>query len=250
MDVAPGAPTKASGRTTGQALEKAIELCVSGKVHGMVTAPASKTGLHLAGYDFPGQTELVTLLSRSTSVLMMLVSKKLRVGLTTIHSPLKDVPYQISTDKVAEKATIMHSALEKDFGVARPRIAVLGLNPHAGENGHIGTEERDIIAPAIAHVSSKGMRVEGPFPADGFFGSGSYRSYDGVLAMYHDQGLVALKLLAFGKAVNVSAGLSIIRTSPDHGTAYDIAWKGSADHSSMVEAMLLAASIAKRRRSG
>ncbi len=247
-DVSFGTPTKGSGRSAGQALEKAIDLCVNKKVDGMVTAPASKTSLRMAGYDFPGQTELVTLLSRSSSVLMMLVSKKLRVGLVTVHSPLKDVPYQLSPDKISEKLLIMQRALSVDFGVRSPRIAVLGLNPHAGENGHLGSEEKEIIAPAVEHARGKGVTVDGPFPADGFFGSRTYASYDGVLAMYHDQGLVALKLLSFGEAVNVSAGLGIVRTSPDHGTAYDIAGKGKADPSSMMEAILLAASIAKRRR--
>jgi 4-hydroxythreonine-4-phosphate dehydrogenase len=247
-DVTYGAPTKASGRNAGLAIERAVEFCLSGKVDAMVTAPASKEALHLAGYDFPGQTEMVTLFSRSQKVIMMLVSKALRVGLVTVHTPVASVPRQVTPEKVREKLQLMHGALRRDFGVREPKIAVLGLNPHAGENGHIGREEVEIIVPALEAARSAGIPADGPFPADAFFGTKRHASYDAILAMYHDQGLIPLKLLSFGSAVNVSAGLPIIRTSPDHGTAYDIAGKGKADPSSTIEAIRLAVSMSKARR--
>lgn len=246
-DVTYGGPSKASGRSAGVAIERAVELCISGKTDAMVTAPASKEALHMAGYNFPGQTEMVTLFSRSQKVIMMLVSKHLRVGLVTVHTPLASVPGQISKEKVLEKLNLMHDALRKDFRVKSPRIAVLGLNPHAGENGHIGTEENSFIVPAVAAARSAGMQCDGPFPADAFFGTKRHRDYDAILAMYHDQGLIPLKLLSFGSAVNVSAGLPIIRTSPDHGTANDIAGRGQADPSSTIEAVRLAVSMVHAR---
>lgn len=247
MDVTVGTPTKASGKTAGHALEKAIELCRSGNVHGMTTGPASKHALHLAGYTFPGQTELVTMLSRSQRVLMMMVSKELKVGLVTIHVPVREIGGQITQEKVEEKLAILAKSLMADFGIKRPRIGVLGLNPHAGENGDIGSEEGEMILPAIEASRKVGSTVEGPFSADAYFGSGMYKKFDATLAMFHDQGLVASKLLSFGSGVNMSAGLTIVRTSPDHGTAYDIAGKRKADPSSFVEAALLAAQIATKR---
>ncbi len=246
-DVTYGTPTKASGRSAGAAIERAVELCVNGKTQAMVTAPASKEALHEAGYNFPGQTEMVTLFSHSHKVIMMLVSKDLRVGLVTVHTPLASVPGQISKEKILEKLHLMHDALRKDFRLKLPKIAVLGLNPHAGENGHIGSEENAIIIPAVAAARSAGILCDGPFPADAFFGTKKHRTFDAILAMYHDQGLIPLKLLSFGSAVNVSAGLPIIRTSPDHGTAYDIAGKGHADPSSTIEAVRLAVSMVRAR---
>ncbi|MCU0452627.1 MAG: 4-hydroxythreonine-4-phosphate dehydrogenase PdxA [Bacteroidetes bacterium] len=246
-DVTYGAPTKASGKNAGLAIERAVELCLSGKVDAMVTAPASKEALHMAGYDFPGQTEMVTLFSRSQKVIMMLVSRALRVGLVTVHTPIAAVPRQVTAEKVIEKLQLLHGALMRDFGIPRPKIAVLGLNPHAGENGHIGREEVEIILPALEVVRAAGIIADGPFPADAFFGKKRHTSYDAVLAMYHDQGLIPLKLMSFGSAVNVSAGLPIIRTSPDHGTAYDIAGKGTADPSSTIEAIRLAVAMNKAR---
>ncbi|MBI4417251.1 MAG: 4-hydroxythreonine-4-phosphate dehydrogenase PdxA [Ignavibacteriales bacterium] len=246
-DVEYGKPTKVSGKTAGTAIEAAVNLCLTGKAQAMVTAPASKEALHLAGYNFPGQTEMITLLSRSSRVAMMLVSDKMRVGLVTIHIPVRDISDRVTTDKILEKLEILDGSLRLDFLIRKPRIAVLGLNPHAGENGIIGGEERDAILPAIERGQKSGIRAEGPFPADGFFGDKRHRDYDAVLAMYHDQGLVPLKLSSFGKAVNFSAGLAIIRTSPDHGTAYDIAGKGKARIESMLEAVKLAVAISRNR---
>jgi 4-phospho-D-threonate 3-dehydrogenase / 4-phospho-D-erythronate 3-dehydrogenase len=247
-DISYGATTKTSGRSSGAALERAVELCVQGKAAAMVTAPVSKEALNLAGYTFPGQTEMIALLSRSQTVAMMLVSDTMRVGLVTIHTALKDVAANISKEKTIEKIGLIDSSLKKDFRLKNPRLAVLALNPHAGENGLIGTEDHELIAPAIADSQATGILAEGPFPADAFFGTHAYKKYDAIVAMYHDQGLIPLKMSSFEKGVNFSAGLKIIRTSPDHGTAYDIAGKNKARLSSMIEAIKLAVQISKNRR--
>lgn len=246
-DVQPGVVSRAAGKSAGAAIEHAVELCLRGETQAMVTAPVSKEALRLAGYDFPGQTEMVTLLSRSSRVAMMLISDVMRVGLVTIHLPVSSILQNLTTEKIVEKAKVVHEALHINYGIKKPRIAVLGLNPHAGENGLIGSEETTIIKPAIEELRSSAILVEGPFAADAFFGSKAYRDYDAVLAMYHDQGLIPLKMSSFGKAVNFSAGLRIIRTSPDHGTAFDIAGKGKADITSMVEAIKLAVKFSQRR---
>jgi 4-hydroxythreonine-4-phosphate dehydrogenase len=239
-DVQYGKTSKSAGKSAGAAIEKAVELCLREKAHAMVTAPVSKEALHLAGYNFPGQTEMVTMLSRSQNVAMMLVSDTMRIGLVTIHVPIISILQNLTMEKIVEKTTIVHDALLKNYRIAKPRVAVLGLNPHAGENGMIGEEEKTIITPALEQLRTAGMDVEGPFSADAFFGRKSYERYDAVVAMYHDQGLIPLKLTSFGNAVNFSAGLKIIRTSPDHGTAFDIAGKGKADISSMLQAIKLA----------
>ena len=248
-DIAWGKPTKTSGRTAGLAIERAVTLCLEGKAAAMVTAPVSKEGLASAGYDFPGQTEMVALLSGSRRVLMMFVGSSLRIGLATVHAPFRDVPGLLTPEKVADKLVILDEALRNDLGVRAPRIAVLGLNPHAGENGRIGSEEETVIRPAMVLAAARKVRAEGPFPADAFFGARTFRSYDAVLAMYHDQGLIPLKYSGFADGVNYSAGLPVIRTSPDHGTAYDIAGTNKADPSSMIAAIMLALRIARTRRS-
>ena len=236
-DIHYGEVTKAAGKSAGVAIERAVELCTSGKASAMVTAPVSKESLQLAGFNFPGQTEMVALLSRSSKVAMMLFSDKLRIGLVTIHSPLRTIPDSISRDKIVDKATIIIESLRKDFRIPKPTLAVLGLNPHAGEHGILGSEEQEIITPAIEQLKASGLQVEGPMSADAFFGTGAYKRFDAVLAMYHDQGLIPVKMSSFGTTVNFSAGLAIIRTSPGHGTAFDIAGKGKADVSSMLEAV-------------
>ncbi|MBI5463918.1 MAG: 4-hydroxythreonine-4-phosphate dehydrogenase PdxA [Ignavibacteriales bacterium] len=246
-DVTYGSPTKSGGKNAGIAIERAVELCLQKKIHAMATAPTSKEALNLAGYSFPGQTEMVTLFSRSQHVAMMLVSPSMRVGLVTAHAPLQGVAPQMSQEKVIEKIQVVYQACQVDFAVKRPKLAVLALNPHAGEHGLIGSEEDAILAPAIASSKRDGMDVSGPFPADAFFGKRLDKKFDAILAMYHDQGLIPLKMSSFGKGVNYSAGLSIVRTSPDHGTAYDIAGKRKAKPSSMVEAIKLAVAIVKNR---
>ncbi|HLA68297.1 MAG TPA: 4-hydroxythreonine-4-phosphate dehydrogenase PdxA [Bacteroidota bacterium] len=247
-DIQYGSPTKASGKSAGAALENAVKLCLDGKAEAMVTAPVSKEGLHLAGYNFPGQTEMIALFTRSHQVAMMLVSNVMRVGLVTIHVPLKEVADRITKDKVVEKINIVHASLRRDFGIKKPSLAILGLNPHAGEHGDIGDEEISSIQPAIEDARALGISIQGPFSADAFFGTKSFEKFDGIIAMYHDQGLIPLKMSSFGKGVNFSAGLSIVRTSPDHGTAYEIAGKGTARLESMLEAVKLAITISSRRK--
>ncbi len=247
-DIAYGAPTKSSGKNAGLAIERAVDICLQGKAAAMVTAPVSKEGLALAGYAFPGQTEMVALLSRSQKVAMMLIGPNMRIGLVTVHAPLRSVADQLSVEKIVEKVTIVYQTLRADLGIRKPRVALLALNPHAGENGMIGTEEQDLILPAMRSLEQTGIMAHGPFPADAFFGQHAYRSYDAVVAMYHDQGLIPLKMAGFETGVNYSAGLPIVRTSPDHGTAYDIAGKNKASTASMVEAILLACRIARQRQ--
>jgi len=246
-DIRYGTVTKGAGKSAGVALEKAVELCTTGKTAAMVTAPVSKEAMQLAGYSFPGQTEMIALLSRSGKVAMMLVSDKMRIGLVTIHTPLRSVPDSLTKEKIIDKATIIADALQKNFRISKPRIAVLSLNPHAGENGLLGFEEKDIIAPAVDALKGAGLQVEGPLSADAFFGTAGYKSFDAILAMYHDQGLIPVKMSSFGTAVNFSAGLNIIRTSPGHGTAFDIAGKNSADISSMLEAIKYAVRFSKAK---
>ena len=247
-DITYGIPTKVSGKSAGAALEKAVEMCMNGTVDAMVTAPSSKEALNTAGYNFPGQTEMITLLSRSHRVAMMLISQQLKIGLVTIHTAIRDVAQQISREKLFEKLEIVDDSLRKDFRIKNPRIAILALNPHAGEHGLIGSEESSILSPFIEEAKGKGFLAGGPFPADGFFGTAAYKNFDAVLAMYHDQGLIPLKMIAFDQGVNFSAGLKIIRTSPDHGTAYDIAGKNKANISSMLKAIQTAAAILKNRK--
>jgi len=244
-DIHYGQVAKSAGKSAGVAIEKAVELCTVGKAVAMVTAPVSKEAMQLAGYSFPGQTEMIALLSRSSKVAMMLVSTKMRVGLVTIHTPLRTVAESLSKDKIVDKTKIIVEALKKNFQIRNPRIAVLSLNPHSGENGILGSEEQDLIIPAIEEIRSAGINADGPLSSDAFFGTQAYQSYDAILAMYHDQGLIPVKMSSFGTTVNFSAGLNIIRTSPGHGTAFDIAGSGSADISSMLEAVKYAARFAK-----
>jgi 4-hydroxythreonine-4-phosphate dehydrogenase len=243
-DVQPGIVSRTAGKSAGAAIERAVDLCLRREAQAMVTGPVSKEALQLAGYNFPGQTEMIALLSRSSRVAMMLVSDVMRIGLVTLHLPVASILQNLTKEKIVEKATVIHEALNQNFGIKKPRIAVLGLNPHAGENGTIGSEESTMIRPAIEELRAAGQYVEGPFAADAFFGKKAFREYDAVLAMYHDQGLIPLKMSSFGMAVNFSAGLKILRTSPDHGTAFDIAGKGKANISSMLEAIKLAVKFA------
>jgi 4-hydroxythreonine-4-phosphate dehydrogenase len=237
-----------AGVCAGASIELAIKLCLDKDVDAMVTAPVSKEALHYAGYNFPGQTEMLAMLTRSDRVTMMLISKTMRVALATVHVPLKKVPENLFIDRIVEKLDTVSASLRRDLGIAKPCIAVLALNPHAGENGAIGTEELEVISPAIKKAQDKEINAAGPFPADGFFASHSYKKYDAILAMYHDQGLIPLKMSGFDEGVNFSAGLKIIRTSPDHGTAFDIAGKNIANPGSMISAIQLAASIIEQRK--
>lgn len=246
-DVQFGKVTAEAGKLSMKAVEVATDLCLEGHAEAMVTAPISKEAISLAGYDVPGHTEFIARRSGSDTYTMMLVSDELRVGVVTGHIPIWDVPKHVTTEAILEKIRVISVSLERDFGIDRPKIAVLGLNPHAGDGGVLGREEVDAIIPAIERSNEEGNMVFGPFPADSFFGIGAYRLYDAVLAMYHDQGLIPFKTLAFESGVNFTAGLSVIRTSPDHGTAFNIAGEGKASPGSMRSAVYLAVDIARRR---
>lgn len=237
-----------AGVCAGMAIEHAIKLCLDKEIDAMVTAPVSKEALHIAGYNFPGQTEMLAMLTRSDRVTMMLLTKTMRVALATVHIPIKKVSENLFVERIVEKLDTVSTSLRRDLGIKNPSIAVLGLNPHAGENGAIGTEESEVIIPAIKMAVEKGIHAFGPFPADGFFATKAYAQYDAILAMYHDQGLIPLKMSGFDEGVNFSAGLKIIRTSPDHGTAFDIAGKNVAHPGSMISAIELAVSIIEQRK--
>ncbi len=232
-----------AGKCAFESLEHATGDLASGKIDVLVTAPISKDAISKAGFKFPGHTEYLADLSGLEEALMLMVSSTLRVALVTSHIALKDVPSKISQNLIADKIKAFNSSLIKDFGIRRPRIAVLGLNPHAGENGNLGKEESEIILPAIRSVESDGVLAFGPYAADGFFGSAARSKFDGVLAMYHDQGLAAFKALSFDEGVNFTAGLPIVRTSPDHGTAFDIAGKNLASGDSMRNAIYIAIDV-------
>ena len=241
----PGTLSQAAGRAAAHAIETAVRLAMTRQVAGIVTAPVSKQALHLAGVRYPGQTEMVQALSHSPHVAMMLVSPTMRVGLVTIHHPLADVARKLTAARIIERVTVLHEALRQDFGVRRPVLAVLALNPHGGEGGELGTEEQRVILPALDRLRRRGFSLDGPFAADGFFARYVPGAYDAIIAMYHDQGLIPLKMSSGGRAVNVSVGLRMVRTSPDHGTAFPLAGTGVADPHSMIEAIRTAVRIAR-----
>jgi 4-hydroxythreonine-4-phosphate dehydrogenase len=247
-DIQMGKISPVAGTAAGLALHKGVELCLQRVVTALVTAPVSKSALSIAGYSYPGQTELLAELTESDHVTMMLVSKALRVGLVTIHIPLRDVSASLSIERVFGTIAVVNHSLTWDFGIRKPKVAVLTLNPHGGEGGLFGTEDERIVKPAVELAKTQHVRVSGPFSSDAFFGNRRHEEFDAVVAMYHDQGLIPLKLTSFGQAVNFSAGLKIVRTSPDHGTAFDIAGKGIADPGSMIQAIRLATEIGSRRR--
>lgn len=246
--VEPGVFSRHAGESAMQAVEKGITWCMENHTHALVTAPISKEAINKAGYQVPGHTEFLADKTGTDDYMMLLVHDQLRVGLTTIHIPVSEIINQISTKRILKHIRGMHRTLHDDFNIDAPRIAVLGLNPHAGDGGIIGSEEIDLITPAILKAEDEQIHARGPFPADGFFGNQTYKQFDGVLAMYHDQGLVPFKTLSFGGGVNVTTGLPIVRTSPDHGTAFDIAGQNKANPSSFFEALSLAVTLSKNRR--
>lgn len=242
-----GKSTPEAGESAFNALEKAVYDLQSGKIDLIVTAPVNKHNIQSDKFDFPGHTEYFTQRTNSKNSLMLLVQDTLRIGVATGHIPISEVSSHINEALLSEKIEILHQSLMRDFRITKPRIALLGLNPHAGDNGVIGDEDDTIIAPAIQKERKKDKLVFGPFPADGFFGSDQYTKYDGILAMYHDQGLIPFKTLAFKNGVNFTAGLPIVRTSPAHGTAYELAGKNSASPDSMRQALYLAIDIFRNR---
>ena len=244
-----GQPSQEAGAAALKALDRAMTDYRSELYDVLVTAPINKATIQSPGFHFPGHTEYIeTSVGEGQKALMILMNETLRVALVTTHLPIKDIAKAITKEGIIEKATIFHKALKRDFRISSPRIAVLSLNPHAGDNGLLGSEEKDIILPAIEELADKGIQAFGPFAADGFFGSGAYDRFDGVLAMYHDQGLAPFKTIALESGVNYTAGLPIVRTSPDHGTAYDIAGKGVADENSMRQAIFTAIDVFRNRK--
>jgi 4-hydroxythreonine-4-phosphate dehydrogenase len=234
-----GKADRGNGEACVAYIRKAVELAIEKKVDGVVTAPISKEALRLAGFPWPGHTEMLAELTGAKEYAMMLVGGPLKVILVTIHTALRNVPGLITKERVLKTIRLAGKACDM-LGIGKPRIAVAGLNPHSGEAGILGTEESEEIAPAVEAARAEGIAAEGPYPPDIIFHKAYKGNVDMVVCMYHDQGLIPLKMIAFDRGVNVTVGLPIIRTSPDHGTAYDIAWKGIADPSSMIEAIRLA----------
>lgn len=239
-----GEPSAEGGESSFQAIGLAAQLALEGKIDAIVTAPISKYSLHLAGHAFPGHTELLSQLAKTEKYAMMLLSGDYRVVLVTTHLSLREVAESISEERVLETIELTDASLKHDFQLKDPRIGVCSLNPHGGEEGIFGDEEERTILPAISKAGQEGIRVEGPFASDTLFTR--WKEFDSIVAMYHDQGLIPLKLLGFGRGVNLTLGLPFIRTSPDHGTAFDIAGKGAANPGSMVEAINLAAELSQR----
>lgn len=243
-----GTLSRDAGKASMLAVERGINLCMEQQAHALVTAPISKEAIQLAGYDFPGHTEFLAEKTNEPDFMMMMVSNQLRIGLATVHVPLADVCQYISRDSLVQLLRLFDKSLKEDFGIRDPKIAVLGLNPHAGDGGVIGSEEQQIISPSVQEATSEYfIQVEGPFAADGFFGNKMHKNYNGILAMYHDQGLIPFKTLTFGSGVNFTAGLPMIRTSPDHGTAFEIAGKNKASQDSFKSALQLAIDLAHNK---
>ncbi|MEX1188267.1 MAG: 4-hydroxythreonine-4-phosphate dehydrogenase PdxA [Bacteroidia bacterium] len=244
----PGKATPASGAWAVKSLNHAMDDLENGLIDVLVTAPIDKHNVQSPDFKFPGHTEFLAKRSNTENYLMLLVSENLRVGTVTGHVPVKDVASLITSDLIVQKLKVFADSLLSDFGIRSPKIAVLGLNPHAGDGGLLGKEEAEVIVPSIKKANEMGIMAFGPYPADGFFGNGTWKEFDGVLAMYHDQGLIPFKSIAFHQGVNFTAGLPIIRTSPDHGTAFDIVGKNIASEESFRAAVYLAIDIQRNRK--
>jgi 4-hydroxythreonine-4-phosphate dehydrogenase len=242
-----GNATKISGEYAFKSLESAVKHLKENAIDVLLTAPINKENIQSESFKFPGHTEYLENELEGES-LMILISENLRVGLITGHIPISKISETITPELIKKKVEIMHTTLVKDFGINKPKIAILGLNPHCGDKGVIGKEDDEIIRPTINEIKESGKIVFGPYAADGFFGSNTYKQFDGILAMYHDQGLAPFKALSFGNGVNYTAGLSKIRTSPDHGTAFEIAGKNEASNTSFKEALFTAIEIYRKRK--
>ncbi|NOZ35937.1 MAG: 4-hydroxythreonine-4-phosphate dehydrogenase PdxA [Chlorobi bacterium] len=243
-----GKISKESGTAAFASLEAATNDLLDGKIDILLTAPINKNSIQSEEFQFPGHTEYLQNKTNSESVLMLMLGEYMKLGVVTGHVPIKDVADLITEDRILQKLRILHDSLMKDFTVRNPKIAVLGLNPHAGDNGVIGTEEEEIIIPALNKAREEGIMAIGPYAADGFFGSQAYLKFDAVMAMYHDQGLAPFKTAEFETSVNFTAGLPIIRTSPGHGTAFEIAGKGKASPGSFRQALFTALEIYRNRK--
>ncbi len=243
-----GKSTEFGGEGSRNALEAAITDLKNGDIDVLLTSPINKQNVKSANFDFPGHTEFLANAFGSNEVLMLLVSDLMRVGVVTGHIPIAEVPKSITKELIMDKLRILNKSLIEDFGIRKPRIAVLGLNPHAGDGGVLGKEEQETIIPAINQANNEGILALGPYPSDGFFGSENFMRFDAILAMYHDQGLAPFKALSFDNGVNFTAGLPIVRTSPAHGTAFEIAGQGIASDSSFRNALFLALEVFKNRQ--
>lgn len=242
-----GKTTTTSGKYAAKSLNAAVKQLKDNNIHLLLTAPIHKESIQSKSFNYPGHTEFLEANLEGDS-LMILMTDDLRIGLITGHIPVSKIAETITPELIKKKVQIMHNSLQQDFGIRKPKIAVLGLNPHCGDKGVIGKEEDIIIRPTISEIKESGKLVFGPYAADGFFGSKTYKQFDGILAMYHDQGLAPFKALSFGKGVNFTAGLNKIRTSPDHGTGFDIAGKNLANEVSFKQALFAAINIYKKRQ--
>lgn len=249
VNVTLGSATVDGGKCAYLALDKALQDIQAKDIDALVTAPINKHAMQMADFPYPGHTEYLTASDKAPQSLMLLMSEALKVALVTNHIPVSEVSKAITKDLILEKLRILHKTLIEDFDIERPVISVLGLNPHASDDSVIGNEEEKIIRPAIIEAKKQGIIAMGPYPADGFFGSSLWKKSDAVLAMYHDQGLIPFKALSFGNGTNFTAGLSFVRTSPDHGTAYDIAGSNTADESSFIHGLYAAIDIVNNRTS-
>ena len=247
VEIKPGEVTEVAGKYAFKSWEMATRDLKDGKIHALVTGPLNKHNVNNELLPFKGHTEYLAQQANTHDYIMMLVSGELKVGLVTGHIPIKEVASRITAELILRKLRIMKKSLEQDFSITKPKIAVLGLNPHAGDNGLLGNEDKEIIAVAVKTAQQEGMIAYGPYSADGFFGSRQFEKFDAVLAMYHDQGLIPFKYLAFEDGVNFTAGLPFVRTSPDHGTAYNIAGKNEANESSFRNALYAAIDILRHR---
>lgn len=247
VEINPGVSDDKLGEYAIKSFVAATEALKNDEIDVLVTAPINKYNIQSDDFKFPGHTDYLNE-QLEGSALMLMVQDNLRVGLLTDHVPVNQVASHLNEQLIRQKINTVKQCLIQDFGIGKPKIALLGLNPHAGDGGVIGNEDKDILAPTIRKIFDNGTLVFGPYPADGFFGSGQYEKFDAVIATYHDQGLIPFKTLSFGRGVNYTAGLSKIRTSPDHGTAFDIAGKGIADHNSFKEAVYLAIDIFNSRQ--
>ncbi|MBU1325506.1 MAG: 4-hydroxythreonine-4-phosphate dehydrogenase PdxA [Alphaproteobacteria bacterium] len=252
--VIPGVPAPRNATCVADWIARAVDLAMDGRAAGVVTAPIAKAPLYAAGFPFPGHTEFIAELTGdlphdgTRGPVMMLTARDLRVALVTIHAPLSAVPELVTQERVMRTARVTHEALRRDFGIARPRLALAGLNPHAGEGGAIGLEEIEVLRPAAAALRAEGIAITDPLPADTMFHDEARAGYDAAICLYHDQALIPVKTIDFWGGVNVTLGLPVVRTSPDHGTGFEIAGKGMARADSLIAAIRLAADMAKRRR--
>lgn len=247
VQITPGQLNETGGKYAWQSLHTATQALKDGHIDGLVTAPIHKKNIQSEDFNYSGHTPYLKAAFEADDVVMLMAAENLRVALVTEHVPISEVAQHITKEAIVRKLQILNYSLQKDFGIEKPKLAVLGLNPHAGDEGLVGSEEETIIKPAIKEAKSQNMIVYGPYSADAFFARGTYEKFDAVLAMYHDQGLIPFKSLSVGETVNYTAGLPVVRTSPDHGTAFDIAGKGTADAASMLSATFYCIDIIRRR---